>query len=407
MSESARTEDRLILFLFEARDEARGVEVRGSWWAHSQEQARFWLRNQGYSEVRLTPRSTGATELRTHPAALAIFYRQVAVMFGAGVPLRDALRLASFSEDRNLGGVGLLLYDLLGSGHSLSGAMRTFPCVFDAATVGLVAAAESSGRLSAVLGRLADVAERRHRLRASLLSALTYPAILLGATGVMAILFALYIFPLNQSVLATLNVAQPFALRFFALLMRQAQSPVLPVLLLALGGGSVVLGRSGRLVERTGATLSRVALWHPALSELVAKARGLRLLELLALILDSGGTLDQSLRLMIEAARDPKEKRALVAARRSIIDGASFHEAVAGAGLFPPLVVSLLEVGEETGRLPELARRAAILCEEDVKLAVDTASTLVEPLLLAVAGLMTGIAVVTTALPMLSVLGNL
>ena len=396
----------LVLFHFDAI-EPRGLMVRGSWWARNAEEAHFWLQNHGYTAIHLRPRTTTLEQVRVHPGALAVFYRQLAVMSNAGLPLTDSLRLASFSEDRELAGVSLMIADLLASGYSLSSAMRTFPSVFDSVTAGLVSAAEGSGRISSTLVRIADSQESRHRLRSSLISALTYPCILAVGTLIMSVGFFLYIFPIYQGVLESLKVQPPAIIRLLGSLVAGMASPIFPILLLACGGALWLKVRAPGFKSRLRLRVMRALALVPGVGELLAKARSMRQLEVLTLLLEGGGTLDLALKFMMEAAVDVDEAAMVKEVRQFVIHGDSFAAAVDKAGLFPPLIVSLLDVGEETGRLSDLAQRASQICEEDLTVAIETAKALIEPLLLAFVGVMAGVALIVSAVPMMSILQGL
>lgn len=340
-------------------------------------------------------------------AALAFFYRQLAIMFRSGVQLHDALRFASASEDRNLGAIGLFLAELLASGHSLSGAMKTFPLVFGPITIGLIAAAEQSGRLALILDRIADSEMSRHELKRSLQSALTYPVLLLVSTLALSLVLVLYILPMNQDLIASLQVDQPLYQRLFGAAIQAFNSPLFPVLLLTVGGGVVAKLRAPEFRTVARQRLLALVSLFPPVGRLVAQARSYRFLEILALILESGGTFGLALKTMMKATANSTERGQLLALREQIFNGTDFREALSHAELFPPLIVSLLDVGHETGRLGPMARHGARICQEDVRLAIETASSVVEPILMAGVGTMTGFVIVSSALPMLSVLSSL
>lgn len=407
MREEGHIERQLHLYLFDAFDHERSTAVRGSWWAHSQQQAQFWLEQQGFTQVqlRLSPRLLEQVQVQAD--SLSLFYRQLSLMFRSGVPLSEALRLASFTQDRHLAGVCLLLCDRLRSGYSLSQAMKLFPSVFDLVSVGLIAAAEQSGHLHETLARLADTEERRLSLRRCLISASIYPAILTLSTLILAFLFLFYIFPLNRELLGASNTELPPFAGLLLPLMDLLGSPWSPVLVLGLGGLLALQFRSSRFRRRVRRLGIRFLLRVPALGGLIRKVQALRMLEILNLILSGGGTVDMALRFMISTASDPEQQAMFEEVRDQVIRGADFSIALEAADVFPSLITSLIQVGYETGRMEQMARHGIKLCEEDVRLAVDSASALLEPLLLMFSGLLAGIAIVSSALPLLQLLNSL
>ncbi len=393
----------LNLFLYEAFDSQRRVTTRGSWWARDQEQADFWLRSQGYTDIRLKLSPKTVLAVRVQDGSLTLFYRQLSVMFRSGVALPDALRLASFTDDQVLAGVCLLLSDKVSSGHPLSGAMKTFPSIFDRVTVGLLAAAEQSGRMPQVLHRLAESEERRYKLKRAVIAAVTYPALLCLSTLILTGLFAFYIFPINKALFSSMNLELPLINRVLFWVLDILTNPMFPVLLLGFGGWLAVLVRSRKFRDQLRARATMLLLSFPPARVVVQKAQSLRMLEILGLLLDGGGTVDLALKFMI-AAGDRRAQTVFTEVRGKIMNGSDFGEALKTSQYFPPLVSSLLEIGYETGRIESMALKGAELCEEDVRLALASATALLEPLLLAFAGLIAGVAVVSSALPMMKLI---
>jgi type II secretory pathway component PulF len=314
--------------------------------------------------------------------------------------------MASHSSDQNMAGVCLMLSDRLSAGHPLSNAMSLFPRVFDQVVVGLISAAERSGHLHETLTRLAETEERRYELRRNLISAATYPAVLVASTLLLTCVFFFYVFPLNKQLIGSVDRDMPFFSRAVAVLAGFLGSPWAPFLLLVAVGGAVWALKT----ETVGKKLSRVAkMWvvrAPVVGSVVRKAEALDMLRVLDLIISGGGTTDTALKFMIETA--PQDKRRLLGfVRREVMEGADFSEALRAHHVFPPLVTSLLEVGYETGRLDKMARHGVTLCEQDVQHAIDTAVALIEPVLLLFSGCVAGVAIITSALPLLQLINSL
>ena len=384
----------------------RGLRVRGSWWARTDQHARAWLLTQGFCDIRLWPSGRKQTRLKVDGMALSIFYRQLAVMFASGIPLADSLRLTSYSEDIHLAGVSLKLGDQVCAGHSLSEAMRGFPSVFNEVIVALVAAAETSGAMSRVLGRLAQNQERAHKLRKSVMAALTYPAVLLSSTLLLWLLFVFYIYPINRQLLSNVKIDPSSLTAFLYGALDAASSPWLLLALVCLTAVVVAFffsKRSEKIRQRIDD-----ALWlMPAVGPLRSKMRGLETLEILSLVLGAGGTVDHAMRLMISAATNERGRTAMARIRQQVMEGGELGELLQESEFFPPMVGSLLQIGYETGRLEEMALRGAELCEEDIQIAIDTLTALLEPLMLAFAGGLCAVAIMASAAPMLQLLKGL
>jgi type II secretory pathway component PulF len=285
--------------------------------------------------------------------------------------------------------------------------MKTFPSVFGQIVVGLVAAAERTGRLDDILTRLADRQEKEERLRRAVTSALAYPVMVMGATVLMTMGFFCTIFPANQALLVSLQVEMSTAHRLLVRLVETVNSPLTPVVLLGMGGGLAVKLRSPDFKATLRRRVLDVLALIPPANQLLKKLRGFRLMEVLSLLLRGGGTVDQALKYMIAGSTDEREIQGVRTVHQRLLRGESFVDALGETNLCPPLVLSLLEVGQESGRLAEMAQKGAAMCEEDVRMTLETASTVIEPILLGVAGLVVGGGVMLTMAPMFTLLQGL
>jgi len=407
VSRETPTNGQLLLFLFDAFDPQRSVPVRGSWWAHSEEQAEFWLQNKGYTHIQLRVSTKLLSQVRVERGSLVFFYRQVATMFRAGIPLYDALSMASDSSDRHLTGICLMLSDRIASGYQLSEAMALFPRVFDSVVVGLVGASERSGRLHETLSRLADTEEKRDKLRRNMISAAIYPALLTGATLVLTFIFFFYVFPINQKLFGTMNLELPFFGQVITGLARFLGSPWTPVLLLVFGGIAYATFREDSARKKLLSKCREICLAIPVLGSVVEKSQALAVLSVLDLVLSGGGTADSALKFMMETSPDESRRRLFRQVRKEVMEGADFSQALGEYGVFPPLVTSLIQVGYETGQLERMARYGIAICEADVQHAIDTAMSLIEPVLLTFSGFIAGLAIISSALPLLQLIQSL
>jgi type IV pilus assembly protein PilC len=182
----------------------------------------------------------------------------------------------------------------------------------------------------------------------------------------------------------------------------------LPLLALLCGAAIWRLGSRPANRRKLLLALLRGASLVPATRALVHKAQAVRLLQILSLVLTSGGTVEQAMKLMHWAySEHPDHKRALEGLRAEVINGGDFGIALDRSGLFPAIVGALLRVGYETGRLEKMSQRAVEICQEDVQLGLDTLSSLIEPILLGFAGLAAGFVVLTAAMPMLKLIQTL
>ena len=398
---------QLTLYLYDAFDPQRSVGVSGSIWAKSSDNALQRLTARHYSDISLSSSRKTAESVTVSSAGLALFFRQLAVMLDSGTQLAAALHLSSFTEDRYLSGVIVSVGEQVAGGKSLSVAMSRFPGVFDTLIVGLLAAAETSGQLSTTLGRIADAEERRVSLQSQLSSALAYPAFLTVSTLAMTGLFVFYILPIDQELFASLGVELPKITQFLVRVINLAKSPLGIMLELAAIAAIVATFRNQTARNHAKTRFVEFLRKFTITRTIIDKARAARMLQVMGLLLRGGSSADVAFKFMISASEDPRQKRLLTEIRDQIIAGEEFGEALYKNDLFPRLVVALLVIGYEAGFLEEMCAKAADMCEEDVGVAIDAATAMVEPLLMGFAGLVGGFVIISSALPLLKLVEGL
>lgn len=328
-------------------------------------------------------------------------------MFRSATPLPLALKITSFTEDRNLSGVSLLMSEKVSQGHTLSASMEIFPNVFSKVITNIIASAESTGGLSSALERIADSQERQIELGGKVTSALIYPAFLLLSTGLVTCLFLFFIIPLDQDLFGSLGVELPMISNLLVRIIEALRSPWSPIwVLLSLSPLAVAL-RNQESRERLKNWMIRNSEKLPVVGPLSRKIRAVRLIQVLELCLRGGGNIDQALQYMRDSTSDPVERRALIQMRLDIVAGAEFKTVFNNSNLFPPLCTALLNVGYETARLDDMCSKITDLFEEDIRLGLDTLTSLIEPILLSLAGAIAAFIIITTALPFVNLLSNL
>jgi type IV pilus assembly protein PilC len=397
----------LRLHLYDAFDPQRSVGVSGSIWAKSSDNALQRLKARHYTDISLSSSRKTAESVTVSSAGLALFFRQLAVMLDSGTQLAAALHLSSFTEDRYLSGVIVSVGEQVAGGKSLSVAMSRFPGVFDTLIVGLLAAAENSGQLSTTLGRIADAEERRVSLQSQLSSALAYPAFLTVSTLAMTGLFVFYILPIDQELFASLGVELPKITQFLVRVINLAKSPLGIMLEIAAIAAIVAIFRNQTARNQAKTRFVEFLRKFHITRTIIDKARAARMLQVMGLLLRGGSSADVAFKFMISASEDPRQKRLLTEIRDQIIAGEEFGEALHKNDLFPRLVVALLVIGYEAGFLEEMCAKAADMCEEDVRVAIDAATAMIEPILMGFAGLVGGFVIISSALPLLKLVEGL
>lgn len=403
----AQAARNLVLFLYDAFNPQTSAAVSGSCWAPTQDSAEQRLRARGYTDLVINESGLAATSVSVSDHALALFFRQMAVMLRSGTALAKALDLGSFTEDRYLSGVVEALSDGVAGGKSLSVAMSHFPRVFSPLMVGLISAAEASGGLAETLGDIAESEERRVRLKNQLVSALAYPAFLTVSTLAMTALFVFYVLPMDQELFGSLGVPLPAITTLLIDAINFAKSPVGILLEVLVVGFAVAAMRSATARQRAKEKALEAVRYFRLPRTILDKAASASMLNVMGLLLRGGSSVDVALRFMLSASDDTRQKRLIAEVRSRILAGDELGDALQCNALFPSTVVALLVVGYESGSLEEMCAKAASICEDDVRVALDAATALVEPLLMGFAGLVGGFVIISSAMPLLKLVESL
>jgi type IV pilus assembly protein PilC len=339
---------------------------------------------------------------RVKPKPLAVFTRQLATLLEAGLPLLRGLRLLHEQEEnRNLKAIiGGLAAGIEGGG-SFSEALSQFPRVFNRLYVNLVKAGEISGALEVALRRLADFMEKSGRIKGRVTAALFYPAaVMTVALGVMTLMLV-FIVPRFKDVFGQLSPDHP--LPGFTLFVLGISDAVRHNFLIVLAVLAAVWF-TGVLAIRT--RLGRGAfdlakLRVPVLGPVFRKLAIARFTRTLGTLVTSGVPILQALTIVKEAAGNVVVGRLAERVRESVEQGESITGPLRGSSIFPAMVVGMIDVGEQTGALPEMLNRIADNYDEEVDNAVESMTSLLEPIMIVFLGLMVGCIVVAMFLPII------
>jgi type IV pilus assembly protein PilC len=339
---------------------------------------------------------------------IAFFYRKLASMISAGVQLERALEAQMGSGHEYLDSVVDGLHKKICSGWSLSKSMAQYPDIFTPVSIGLMGAGEQTGGMARVLEKMAELKEQAVRLKKMVISALTYPGILMLTVLAVGVLFVTVVCPEDGGLFGAMGAELPWPSRLLVEISRLFRSPLfflgLPAFLVACG----LFARS-RLQKspELRLKLDEVLLNLPVVGPLVQKAAAARVVFILGSSLQMGLTLGTALNLACRVAGNRAVAERLKRARQGVMDGEGLGEALANQRVLPPMVTSVIESGEASGRLDELLNRAALQLEEDVQMTVMAAARLLEPLLMIGAGLAAGLVALASLLPLIDLVNHL
>ena len=337
---------------------------------------------------------------------LAVFTRQFSVMIDAGLPLVQCLEiLGNQEEDKNFAAVILAVRADVEGGASLADAMKKHPKVFDPLYSNMIAAGEAGGILDGILKRLAVYIEKAVKLKSQVKSAMIYPVavIVIAAVVVGAILWK--VIPTFASLFAGLGAELPLPTRIViaASNMLVAFMPYIVV------GGVAIAFAFKRYYATDGGrrTIDALMLKLPILGSVLRKIAVARFCRTMATLMASGVPILDGLEITARTAGNATIEDAIMVTRKSIERGETIAAPLKQTGVFPPMVVQMIGVGEATGALDTMLSKIADFYEEEVDAAVAGLLTLLEPLMIAFLGGIVGGIVIAMYLPIFGLISQL
>jgi type IV pilus assembly protein PilC len=356
------------------------------------------IRERG-REIPLIPRIS-----RKVPAKrVAIFTRQFSVMLDAGLPLVQCLEiLGEQEENRTFATIIRQVRSDVESGSSLAEAMRKHPRAFDNLYVNMIAAGEAGGILDIILRRLASYIEKAVRLRSQVKSALIYPVtVICIAFGVVWVILR-YVIPVFASLFSGVGGEMPFLTRVVITTSNFVGRYSIFVIL-ALIGLAVFLNRWYK-TDRGRRAVDGFMLKIPIIGMLLRKVAVARFCRTLSTLTASGVPILDGLEITAKTAGNAIIEDAIMAVRKSVEEGKTISDPLGETKVFPPMVVQMINVGEQTGALDQMLTKIAEFYEEEVDAAVAGLMKLIEPLLIVFLGVIIGFIVVSMYLPLYSFL---
>lgn len=425
-------------FAYTALD-ARGQEVNNTLEAASEQEAIQALRQAGYyptsvmeagkaakaagraKGAKAAPKAKGGglkkeinlnipfLEKKTiKPKTLMIFTRQLATLIDSGLPLLRGLTVLGKQEpDQVLRKTIGKLADTVQGGSTFSDALSQHPKLFNKLYINMVRAGELGGVMEVVLVRLADFQEKAQKLKNKVVSAMFYPVIvLIIATLIMAFLLV-YIVPQFEQIFADMLGGKPLpALTEFVIgVSRFVQTNWYVII-----GVVVVVAISYNFGAKTAkgrAFIDAVKLKMPLFGDLIKKSAISRFSRTLGTLVTSGVPILQALNITRDTAGNAVLSDAIQHVHDSVKEGESIVSPLEKSGIFPPMVVSMIDVGEETGQLPEMLLKIADVYDDEVDNTVAGLTSLLEPIMIVFLAVVVGTIVIALFLPLISIIQNL
>jgi type II secretory pathway component PulF len=395
---------RMPVFAYKATDVREG-ERSGTIAADTPRQARDLLRERGLVVRGLSAASGPATSLKWRRpsgrsrAQVTAFIREISTLLGVGVPLLEALETLARQHKGKFHTTILLLRDRVAGGASLGQAMREHPGDFDELAVNITEVGEDAGTLDASLQRLAEFRERSEQFKGKIATALIYPLIVLTLAIAASIFLMTFVVP---------RILEP--------LIEQGQELPLPTRvvkglsdflvswwwLIAACGFAVFAGFGAMLrTPRGRGAWDRFVLKVPILGDLIRKQAIVRICVVIGTLLKSGVVFVRAVQIAQRTTANRVLREALVECERAINAGGDIGEAIERTAAFPPMVVQVFAVGQQSGRLEEMLDRLAETYDQQVSTAAARLTAVLEPLLIVALALVVLFIVLATVLPIL------
>ncbi|WP_020683279.1 type II secretion system F family protein [Marinobacterium rhizophilum] len=403
----ATKEIKLQTFVWQGRDKSGNV-TKGKLDAANVATAKAQLRRQGITPKKVAKESISIFSNRSKaikPLDIAFFTRQMATMLKSGVPLIQALEIVAGGSEKDK--LKKMLYDIrndVSGGSDFSTALSKFPIFFDDLYCNLVKAGEQSGALDAMLDRIATYKEKVEALKAKIRKAMTYPAAVIIVGIIVTAILLVKVVPVFDDVFSSFGADLPAFTRFVVNLSESAQKWWFVVLLgIALFG--YLFQSTHRKSEKFRDFVDRAVLKIPVLGTILHKAAIARFARTLATTFAAGVPLVEALDSAAGAVGNVVYRNAVIQIRNGVSTGQSLVNAVQMTGIFPNMTIQMIGIGEEAGSLEMMLDKVAAFYEQEVDNAVDSLSSLMEPLIMAVLGVLVGGLVIAMYLPIFQ-LGN-
>lgn len=337
---------------------------------------------------------------------IAIFTRQFSVMIDAGLPLVQCLDiLGQQQEHKGFQKVILQVRQDVESGSSLAEAMRKHPQAFDELYVNMVAAGEAGGILDTILQRLANYIEKSVKLKAQVRSALMYPAAVITIAVIVVYIILWKVIPVFATLFESLGGRLPFLTQLIVSISRFIGRFWWLIFLLV--GASIFAIVQYRRTENGRYQTDRLLLKTPVIGMLLRKIAVARFCRTLATLLSSGVAILESLEITARTAGNAVIQEAVLKVRKEVEEGKTLAEPLQRTEQFPPMVCQMIGVGEQTGAMDTMLSKIADFYEDEVDRAVEGMMKLIEPIMIAILGVIIGTIVIAMYLPMFSLISQI
>jgi general secretion pathway protein F len=392
-----------------------GKTARGMVEAENLKAARFKLKKQGLVVTAIAEKSASKEHHsggglpfignRVTVRETALMTRQLASLVKANIPLVEALNaLVEQTEKPSLKVVLAQVRQDVNEGSSLAKAMIKHPKVFDTIFVNMIEAGESSGTLSLVLVRLADLKEAQMRLRAKIVSSMMYPVLMMCVAFVLVVAIFTFVIPKLAKVFESMNKPMPLLTKFLI----AVSAIIVDWWFLILAAIIIGVWMFSRYINspKGRPKWDAFKLKTPVFGSLVRMIGVTRFSSTMSTLLGSGVPIVTAMNIAKNLVGNVPIAEAINHARENITEGQSIAEPLRRSGEFPPMVIHMIAIGEKTGELPEMLRNVAETYEEQVSSKIDGLTSMLEPIMIVGMGVVVSFIIMSIFIPLMDI-GNL
>ena len=390
-----------VFFAWDGLDRA-GKKVAGEISASSEAAAKTKLRNQGINPTRVKKKNKslfGSKKGKIVTKDITVFSRQLATMMSAGVPLVQSFEIVGRGhENKAMQELILTIKSDIEAGTSLTEGLSKHPKHFSELYINLVKAGEQSGILEDILHKLATYLEKFEALKSKIKGAMSYPIAVVVVAIVITMILMIFVIPQFESLFSGFGADLPFLTRFVINLSDffvSAWYLIAGAAFLAVGGLIQAMKRSQKFADH----VDRVLLKIPIIGDILNKSCIARFSRTLATMFAAGTPLVEAMESVAGASGNVVYKEATYHIRDEVSTGSQMNTAMQQTGVFPNMVVQMVAIGEESGAIDTMLLKVAEWYEQEVDDAVDTLTSLLEPLIMSVLGVIIGGLVIAMYLP--------
>jgi len=386
-------------FVWEGKDR-KGNRVTGKSLAATEASLRADLRRQGVLATKVKKQSNAfRSSAKPTPGDIAIFFRQLATMLTAGIPMVQSFEIVGTGHEKP--SMQKLILDIKGqieSGTTLHEALKKHPLYFDDLSVNLVEAGEQAGALENLLDKIATYKEKTEAIKKKIKKALFYPCAVLAVAIIVTVILLVFVIPQFESLFKGFGADLPAFTQMVITMSKFVQEKGW-LLALMIGAGVYAFLYFHKRSRAMRVAIDRGMLKAPIVGPILVKAAIARYARTLATTFAAGVPLVEALQSVAGATGNIVFETGVLRMRDEVATGQRLQRAMENTGLFPNMVNQMIAVGEESGSLDAMAGKVADFYELEVDAAVDAMSSLLEPLIMAILGVLVGGLVIAMYLP--------